>query len=131
MAMLTAGELEVMQVLWGHGELKPAEIQKHFGRRVKNATLRSALRVLLEKGHVTRRKVGMAYYYRSKTPDRNAFRRMSRRLAQVFCGGSSAALVARLIETEDFSEDDLREMRKLASSKVPSKSRAKKGRDSQ
>ena len=97
MAMLTAGELEVMQVLWGHGELKPAEIQKSFGRPVKNATLRSALRVLLEKGHVTRRKVGMAYYYRSKTPDRNAFRRMSRRLAQVFCGGSSAALVARLI----------------------------------
>ena len=131
MSALTAGELEVMQVLWEHGELKPSEIQERFGRPIKNATLRSALRVLLGKGHVARSKTGKAYYYRAKTPDRNAFQRMSRRLAQVFCGGSSAALVARLIESENFSEEDLRELRRLAESKVRSKNVPKKRRDEQ
>jgi len=30
MARFTAGEMEVMRILWEQGELKPAEIQKHF-----------------------------------------------------------------------------------------------------
>ena len=53
MARFTEGELEVMQVLWEHGELKPGEIQERFPRGIRNAALRSVLLVLLEKGHVT------------------------------------------------------------------------------
>ena len=30
MPRFTAGELEVMRILWEHGEMKPAEIQAHF-----------------------------------------------------------------------------------------------------
>ena len=40
MAHFTAGEMEVMRILWEHGELKPAEIQTHFPRPIKNAALR-------------------------------------------------------------------------------------------
>ncbi|MFC1601825.1 BlaI/MecI/CopY family transcriptional regulator [Candidatus Sumerlaeota bacterium] len=118
MEPFTPGELEVMQVLWKHGELKPAEIQQRFPRDIRNAALRSALLVLLEKGHLERRKVGKAYFYQAKTPRERSFKAMTRRLAEVFCGGSSSALIAHLIESEDLSPDDVRELRRLASNKT-------------
>ena len=46
----TQCELEVMQILWGHGELKPVEIQERYSRPIKNAAVRFQLKVLLEKG---------------------------------------------------------------------------------
>ena len=49
---LTTAELEVMQVLWEHGELKPGEIQELLERDIKNPALRSILSILVETGLV-------------------------------------------------------------------------------
>ena len=129
MASLTEGELEVLQILWDHGPLKPSEIQEKFPRPIKNATLRSALRVLLDKRHVARKKEGKAYYYRPKTPMTKTFRSMTRRLADVFCGGSSVGLIAQLIESEELSADDIRELRRITNQKsaVKGKRRREEG----
>ena len=61
MPRFTPGELKVMRLLWEHGEMKPADLQKRFPEPIKNPALRSYLTTLLEKGHVTRRLVGKAY----------------------------------------------------------------------
>jgi BlaI family transcriptional regulator, penicillinase repressor len=37
MVSLTPTELEMMTILWCHGELKPAEIQRKYPRPIKNA----------------------------------------------------------------------------------------------
>jgi BlaI family transcriptional regulator, penicillinase repressor len=118
MTHFTPGELEVMQVLWEHGSLKPAEIQEKFPRPVQNETLRSALRVLLEKGHITRRKVGKAFYYEALAPKQNAFQRMARRMAETFCGGSPAAMIAQLIKSERLSDQDIAELRRITAQKA-------------
>lgn len=112
--LFTRGELEVMQVLWEHGVLKPTEIQERFPRPIRNAALRSVLLILLEKGHVTRKKISRAYYYKATTPRERTLRRLVRSLANVFCGGSSKALIARLIKMENLSEEDIRELQRLA-----------------
>ena len=114
MSRFTPGELEVMQVLWKHGPLKPVDIQSQMQRPIRNAALRSVLRVLLAKGQVTRRKIGKAYHYRPKRSERTAFRRMVRQLADVFCSGSTADLIAQLIKTEKLSEEDIRELQRTA-----------------
>lgn len=114
MSQLTAGEMEVMQILWQHGELKPAEIQARFPRRIKNPALRSYLSILLEKGHVTRRQQGRAYYYRAKTRRQSVFRLMLRDLVDTFCNGSTQALLCNLIEFEKLSEEELLELKRLA-----------------
>ncbi len=114
MNSLTPGELEVMEVLWQHGSLKPAEILEHLDRPLTNPALRSVLRVLLEKGHVTRRKNGKAYHYRSRKAAPIAFKKMTERLADIFCGGSSFELIAQLIKSENLSEGDLRRLQKIA-----------------
>lgn len=128
MSQFTPGELEVMRILWeGEKAMKPAEIQKRHQPPIKNAALRSVLRVLLEKGHVTRKQVGKAFYYQPKVPKETAAKKMARRMAEVFYGGSSAALIAHLIESEKLSDADIRKLQEIASAKDAPKKSTKAG----
>ncbi|MCE5229590.1 BlaI/MecI/CopY family transcriptional regulator [bacterium] len=120
MALFTAGELEVMQVLWDHGALSPPQMQERFPRPIHNATLRSMLLVLLEKGHVTRHKIGRAYVYEARTPQQNTLKKMVRRITDVFCGGSPTALIAQIIQSEKLSADDIKELQRVLKQTGPS-----------
>ncbi len=114
MARLTRGELKVMRVLWEHGALKPSELQARHPEPIGNSALRSHLATLLEKGCVTRRLVGKAYFYKATTPKRSAFRSMLGELVDAYCGGSMENLVMNIIRSEKLSEDDLIALRRLA-----------------
>ena len=114
MPRFTKGELEVMRILWEHGELKPAEIEGRFPWKIKNSSLRSYLAILLEKGHLSRRRVGKAYYYRAKTRRESAFRSMVRDVTRVCCDGSVEVLLCQLIRSEKLSEEDLLELKRLS-----------------
>ena len=119
MSRFTKGESEVMRILWRHGELKPAEIHERFPRKIKNSSLRSYLTILLEKGHVARRRVGKAYFYRAKTGRRSTFRTMLREVSRVCCDGSVQSLLCQLIQAEKLSEEDLLELKRLAAGNPP------------
>jgi BlaI family penicillinase repressor len=133
MPRFTDGELEVMRVLWKHGEMKPAEIQAEFPREIKNPALRSYLTILLEKGHVTRRLKGKAYHYKAKTSRESAFRATYRMLADTFCDGSTESLLCRLIKSENLSDAELLELKRLAdeerSTSQKSKAKTDNGED--
>jgi predicted transcriptional regulator len=119
MPTFTSGELAVMRLLWEHGEMKPAEIQRRFPWEIKNPALRSHLTILLGKGHVTRRKVGKAYFYRAATRRQHAFRSTLRELVDNYCGGSLRAFVLNLIQTEKLTRTELLEIERLAQGGAP------------
>ncbi len=123
MPQFTQGELEIMKILWEHGSLKPSELQERYPRPIKNAALRAALRVLVEKGHVSRTKNGKAYFYQAVTPQQNAMRKMIHKLTDVFYGGSSVALIAHLMETENLSKTDIEELQRIADQKLDNRSK--------
>ena len=104
---LTAGELEVMKVLWEHGELKPGAIQEHYIRPIKNPALRSYLTILVEKGHVTRRKVGKAYVYKAKTRQTKAWQKQLGELVETYFNGSVSSMVLNLVKSEKLSAEDI------------------------
>src|SRR3954464_8581193 len=114
MPRFTAGELKVMRLLWEHGELKPAELQERFPEPIKNPALRSYLTTLVEKGHVTRRRVGKAYQYKPATRPRSAFRARRGELVHACCGGSVQALVMNIIKSEKLSAEELLSLKRLA-----------------
>ncbi|MEM7387088.1 MAG: BlaI/MecI/CopY family transcriptional regulator [Verrucomicrobiota bacterium] len=120
----TPAELEVMQALWKHGEMKPAEILELVERSPSNAALRSVLRILTEKGHLSRRLQGKAYYYKPTRSRHTALKNLTRSLSEIFCGGSPAALITHLIKTEELSPEEVRELEELARSKSKSKSQS-------
>ncbi len=130
MEKFTPAEMEVMQVLWRESPLKPAEILERLERPISNPALRSILRVLLEKGHVTRLQKGKAYFYRPRKSSPAAFKSMVRKLTDVFCEGTSYQLIARLIKTEKLSAEDLRRLKELADERVADGDVSEKGEQS-
>jgi predicted transcriptional regulator len=125
MPRFTKGELEIMRILWKHGELKPAEIHERFPRKIKNSSLRSYLTILLEKGHLLRRRVGKAFFYRARTRRDSTFRTMLRDLTRVCCDGSVETLLCQLIQIENLSEEDLLELKRLSEQGTPPSDSAK------
>ena len=114
MPRFTPGEFAVMRILWAHGEVKPSEVQERFPEPIKNPALRSYLSVLLEKGHVSRRKVGKAFYYKAVTRRQTAFRSMLKEMVDAYCEGSAKNLVLNLIRAEKLSETELLQLKRLA-----------------
>lgn len=114
MSKFTSGELRVMQLLWEHGELKPGELQELHPVPIKNPALRSYLKILVDKGHVSRRRVGKAFLYKANTPRQRAFTAMLSDLVKTFCAGSIDELVMALVRKEKLSADDLLELKRLA-----------------
>jgi predicted transcriptional regulator len=108
MISLNQNELEALRILWERGELKPAEIQTRFSWSIENATLRSILVNLVEKGHITRKLQGKAFYYAACVPKATLLQTMTHALARVFAGGSHRELVAQLVETADIKPADLK-----------------------
>lgn len=123
---LNPNEVEALRILWDLGPSKPAEIQKEFGWSIENATLRSVLRSLVEKGLLVREKQGKAFYYRPRVTRRSQLRRTIRRMAEVFAGGSTGNLVLELIRSEKLTAEELAELQRIASGK-PSESSANTG----
>lgn len=111
---LNQNELEVLRILWEQGELKPAEIQGQFSWEIENATLRSVLVNLVEKGHIARRLQGKAFFYAACVKKETLLQSMIRTLADVFAGGSNRELVAQLVETGDIKAEDLKLLQKTA-----------------
>ena len=121
MPSFTTAESEVMRILWDYGEQNPSEIQNRYPRPIKNAALRFQLKILLEKGHIARRKQGRAFYYSAVTPRKGAFKKMVQRMAEIYCQGSTAGLIAELIKTEKLSEQEIQALKQLAENRRISK----------
>jgi BlaI family transcriptional regulator, penicillinase repressor len=119
MPPFTAGELNVMRLLWEHGELKPGELQSRYPEPIKNSALRSYLTILLEKGHVSRRKEGKAFFYKAVTRRESAFRTTLREFVNAYCGGSTQALLLNLISSEKLSDRELVALKRLADDATP------------
>ncbi|MDB6038425.1 MAG: blaI 6 [Verrucomicrobiales bacterium] len=125
MLPLNQNELETLRILWEEKEMKPAEIQTRFGWPIENATLRSVLLNLVEKGHVARKLQGKAFHYAARIPKTTLLETMMATLARVFAGGSNRALMAQLVETADLTPADLKFLSQTAAGVPPKKARDK------
>ena len=110
-APLNQNELEALRILWEKGALKPAGIQSHFSWPIENATLRSVLVNLVEKGHVTRTLRGKAFFYGARVKKTALLQNMLHTMAGVFAAGSKQELIAQLVRTGDIKPEDLEVIR--------------------
>lgn len=122
---LNQNELEALRILWEGGEFKPAEIQGRFSWPIENATLRSVLVNLVEKGHITRKLHGKAFLYVACVKKTTLLQNMIQIMARVFAGGSNQELVAQLVETGDIKPEDLELIRSTAAQNATQKPRRK------
>ena len=104
-----------MDIVYAAGKVSAREVMDGMPDPPSYATVRSILRVLVEKGELTFKKDGRSYIYAArKSRDRVARSALSR-LLQTFYGGSVGQAVSGLLELEsaDLGDDELKRIEGL------------------
>lgn len=112
---LTAVELELMTILWRLGEASVNEILQALPpeRDLAYTSVSTMIRILEQKGVVRSRKEGRGHVY-LPVLDKSSYEAISvQHLVETVFEGTPSALVRRLLEAEDLSEDDLSSIRSL------------------
>ena len=107
---LTGREAEIMGILWQLGPSSAEAIRALMKGDPHDSSVRTILRVLEEKGHVTHTTRGRTYIYRSRARQATAQRKAVQVLLSRLFGGSAENLVLRLLEDEEISPGELREL---------------------
>ena len=106
---LARRERQIMDALYRRGRATAAEVMHDLPGEPSYSTVRTQLRVLEEKGHVTHAEDGPRYVYAPAVP-RNAARRSAlRHLVDTFFDGSAENLVAAILgnEASKLSDEEL------------------------
>jgi BlaI family transcriptional regulator, penicillinase repressor len=104
---LSALDRDVMRVLWTHTDATADDIRQALPRSLKDATVRTVLRRLEEKGYVTHDVDGRTFRYRAIHPREAVAGGMLRQFAESFFGSSVSALLVGLVDSKALSPRDL------------------------
>jgi BlaI family transcriptional regulator, penicillinase repressor len=107
-APLTDLESEVMRVVWNGGRCSVEDVHRVVGRKrdLKEATVRTLLRRLEQKGYLAHEAEGRAYVYRAVEPARNLAARAVRQIIDRFCEGSVEELVSGMVDANMLTDEE-------------------------
>lgn len=94
-------EGEVMDIVHELGTASSAQIRSRMAEPPTDSAVRSVLRILVRKGHLSSRQDGVRYVYSPSVPTSRARRSAIRHVVRTFFGGSVEGAVATLLELED------------------------------
>ena len=105
---LTRRERQIMDVVYRLGKASAVEIVEHLPGEHKNATIRTLLGVLEEKGFLQHESVKGKYIYYPTIPLRKAARAALNQVLETFFGGSEARAVISILKKSDaaLTDDD-------------------------
>jgi BlaI family transcriptional regulator, penicillinase repressor len=97
---LTRRERQIMDILYKRGKASVSEVLADLPGTPHYSTVRTQLRVLEEKGHVTHDEDGVRYVYMPAMPRRAARKSALRHLVDTFFDGSAEQVVAAVLGGE-------------------------------
>lgn len=108
-------ELEIMKVVWKANEpIGSAEIGKAVEEKGwKRTTIATFLARLVEKGALSAERRGKAWYYTPVLTAKEYRKSQVKSLIKNLFDGSAQNLVASLFEEEEFSENDIQELKAI------------------
>ncbi|MFZ0427338.1 MAG: BlaI/MecI/CopY family transcriptional regulator [Acidobacteriota bacterium] len=112
---LTEGELEIMQVIW---ELRSCTVRQVYEtlrerRQVAYTTVMTMMKILEEKGHLTRERQDRAYLYRPAQPKSRVISKLVNDFLTRVFEGSAKPLVLNLVREKKLSDEDLEEIARI------------------
>jgi predicted transcriptional regulator len=112
---LSRRERQIMDVLYRRTRATAAEVMAELPDPPSYSAVRSALRLLVEKGHLTRELEDLRYVYRPRVPRDKASRSAVSHLVRTFFDGSRAQAMAAILESADtrLSNDELDRLARL------------------
>jgi len=115
---LTPRETEIMNVLWDRGPSTVAEVRDALDDGSAYTTILTLMRVLEEKGIVTRRAEGKAHRYRALVRREAARSRAVDGVLGQFFRGSAELMLTQLVSRRDLDEDALLRLRALVDERL-------------
>ncbi len=109
----SARELDVMAILWELGSATVAEVQTELHDDLAYTTVLTVLRTLEDKGHVSHEDAGRAHRYLPLVDRETAGTNALKRILSTVFGGSPQLLLTNLVNDQDLTRAQIREMRKL------------------
>lgn len=103
-------EREVLLLVWRQGTATADTVRGALTRPLKESTVRTVLRRLEEKGHLSHTVEGRTFVYRGAESRRRAAARAVKRIADWFCEGSLAEVVAGLVDAEMLDRKELAQL---------------------
>jgi BlaI family transcriptional regulator, penicillinase repressor len=109
-------ELEFMKIIWEKGAANTEDIQKALGdkgRELSDGAIRRIFAILMDKGHLTRKKIGRNFVYFAKVEKEQAGKKMVLDLLTRAFSDSVSLMVTTILNSRDIKKDELEELKKL------------------
>ena len=106
---LTRRERQIMDILYRRGRATAGDVMEELSGNPNYSTVRTQLRVLEDKGHVTHEEEGLRYVYSPAVPRSSARKSALRHLVDTFFDGAPENAVAAILggEGSKLSEEQL------------------------
>jgi predicted transcriptional regulator len=106
---LTKRERQIMDVVYRFGKASAVDVVDHLPGEHKNATIRTLLGVLEEKGYLRHKRVKGKYIYYPTIPPQKAARAALNQVLETFFHGSEARAVISILKKSDakLTDDDV------------------------
>lgn len=117
---LTAHELDLMKIVWRHENgvtVRDVYEELRSRRPVAYTTVMTSLKTLEQKGHLKATQQDRAHLYRPTRPKHQVIQEMVRDFVNRVFNGSGRPLVVHMLEDEQISESDLREITRMLGKK--------------
>jgi predicted transcriptional regulator len=95
---LSRRERQIMDIIYARGRATAGEIRAAMDDAPSYSTVRTLLRVLVDKGHLQQHTDGVRYVYAPTVPAGKAKRRALERIVSTFFAGSAEAAMATLLD---------------------------------
>ncbi|MBI2824616.1 MAG: BlaI/MecI/CopY family transcriptional regulator [Planctomycetia bacterium] len=115
---LSEAQLEIMNVIWDHGECSVAAVWKMLQerRRVSRNTVHTLIARLEEKGWLSHREADSAFLYRASVSRERTQQRTVERMVQTVFNGSAEGLVLALLGGGRLTKAEAARIRQLIAS---------------
>lgn len=119
-SLLTEVELEFMTVVWATGGGTVRDILAELNKVQERAytSVATVLKIMEQKGFLTSERADRSLIYRPAIPKAEYQKTSLKNLSSKLFNGAPAALVARLVDDEDVTDDMLVEMRALLNERL-------------
>jgi predicted transcriptional regulator len=113
---LTELESDVMNAVWNAGSSSVEDVHRAVARTrdLKETTVRTLLRRLEQKGYLTHKSEGRAYFYTPKESPSQLAGRAVRQIIDRFCRGSVRELVSGMVDGEMLTDEELTKLEEFA-----------------
>ena len=110
-----------MQSVWDAGPSTVEAVHQTVSRSrtLKEATVRTILRRLEQKGYLKHEETGRAYVYQAVEPARSLAARAVRQIIDRFCQGSVEELVSGMVEAKVLSKSEMERLEEFVRSRKP------------